>query len=96
MSWSVGATGKAAIVAEAIKKQFSGMTHLCPEPEESAKQLVRKTIDTLLAGHTKPGTIVKVGASGSQGYSGSSGSVEGLKEVYNSLNVSVETISIVE
>lgn len=94
MSWSVGSAGKVPAVTEQIEKQFMAMTHPCPEPEESAKQLVRQAIAKLLEGHTKPSTIVKVSASGSQSWGANNDGF--LKDVYNSLNVSMETIQIVE
>ena len=94
MSWSVSAVGKPAAMAVNIESQFAAMTYPCPEPEETAKQLVRKAIGALLAGHTKAENIVKVSASGSQAYRTvreATGDVA--KDVYNSLSVSVETIS---
>lgn len=90
MSWSVSAVGKPAAVAASIESQFASYG-TCPEPEETAKQLVRQTIASLASGHSKPGTIIKVTASGSQ-----SNSYDGpgapLRDVYNNLSVSVETL----
>ena len=97
MSWSIGAAGKASVVAVEIERQFTSMTYPCPEPEESAKQAIRIAINTLLTGHTKEGTIVRVSANGSQSYrSVREGDKDIPKDVYNSLNVTVETIAILE
>jgi hypothetical protein len=94
MSWSVGAIGKAAAVAARIEKDFKGMeSYPCPEPEESAKQLVRQAIAKLLEGHSNPTSIIQVLASGSQSWNGDSKSPT---NVTNFLEVSIKPISIIE
>jgi len=94
MSWSVGAAGKAPAVAAAIERQFKAMdSYPCPEPEETAKQLVRQAIAALLAGHSKTDSIVQVTASGSMGWAGTSSDP---KDVTTSLNVGVVTTPILE
>jgi hypothetical protein len=90
MSWSVSAIGKPAVVAASIEKQF-GSYGTCPEPEETAKQLVRQAIAALANGQTKPDTVVKVSANGSQSYS-NDGPGTPPTEVSNSLSLSFETL----
>ena len=90
MSWSVSSAGKAPAVAAHIEAQFKQMTYPCPEPEESAKQLVRQAIAKLLGGHTLEKCVVKISANGSQGWGGKHDAI------YNSLAVNVEIIPIIE
>jgi hypothetical protein len=49
MSWSVGATGKAAAVGKAIAKQFADAGK-CVEPEESIRQAALAVISAAIAG----------------------------------------------
>lgn len=92
MPWSVGSTGKAPAVAKAIESQFKSMEgHPCPEPEETAKQHVRKALAAILEGHTQAATSVKVEASGSMNWrSVRKGDVDVPTEVANYLTVKVE------
>jgi hypothetical protein len=65
MSWSVGAIGKVAAVANSIEGQFV-KNGTCAQPEEGIRQAARTLIATALAGITDPATVVKVQAYGSQ------------------------------
>ena len=87
MSWSVAAIGKSDAVKKDIAAQFV-RGGKCVEPEESIRQEVAKIINTAV-GSIHNSFVVKVAASGSQGYKNYNKPEDG---VYNVLNISVEVV----
>jgi len=84
MSWSVGATGKAAAVAKAIAKQFADAGK-CVEPEETVRQAALSVISAAINGQG-PKAAVTVNASGHQS------GLPGTNEVSNTLTISVQPL----
>jgi hypothetical protein len=85
MSWGVSAIGKAGAVRASIAGQFS-RGGKCVEPEETIRQAAAKIIDTALESISSI-YVVKVSASGSQGFKDYSKPENG---VHNNLGIFVE------
>ena len=85
MSWSIGAIGKAAAMRTEIAQQFV-RGGKCIEPEESIRLDAGKLIDKALESITGP-FVVKVQASGSQGFKNYPKPEEG---ICNNLTISIE------
>lgn len=86
MSWSVGAIGKSGAVKKEISEQFN-RGGKCIEPEETIRQQVASLLDDALD-TIHNSFVVKVQASGSQGYKDYSAGVTG--GVHNNLSISIE------
>ena len=87
MSWSVAALGKAEAVRKDIAAQFTRGSK-CAEPEESIRQAASEIIDKALANQANV-YVVKVQASGSQGYVDYASPDKG---TYHSLGIDVQVM----
>jgi len=87
MSWSVASLGKAEAVRKDIANQFTRGSK-CAKPEETIRQAAREILDKALANQANV-YVVKVQASGSQGYVDYSSPEKG---TYHSLSIDVQVM----
>ena len=88
MSWSVGATGRAAALIPVLEGQFAG--YQCAEPEEGVRQAAKGVILSALKAQS-PQVPVKVLACGSQSQTGQPGAPGALLTT-NNLSITIEPI----